>query len=143
MIRRVRVEWPALAILIMSEQNEAPAVSRALRAGAMGYVAKDIDPEILIGAIRKLASGGQFVDPRHVDALVFGPQSGDAPQELLSDREFQVLQILAHGKRVSEIADTFAISAKTIGTHKLWLMRKLCIANNSEALSRSLGRGLR
>ncbi|MDH6153282.1 MULTISPECIES: response regulator [Paraburkholderia] len=51
LIRRVRVEWPALAILIMSEQNEAPAVSRALRAGATGYVAKDTDHEILIGAV--------------------------------------------------------------------------------------------
>ncbi|RKT20457.1 DNA-binding NarL/FixJ family response regulator [Paraburkholderia sp. RAU2J] len=142
-IRRVRVEWPALAILIMSEQSEAPAVSRALRAGATGCVAKDTDPETLNGAIRKLASGGQFVDPRHVDPLVFGPQSGDAlPQELLADREFQVLQMLAHGKRVSEIADTFAISAKTISTHKFRLMKKLCIANNSELIRYSVRHGV-
>ncbi len=100
-------------------------------------------PRFLIGAIRKLASGGQFVDPRHVDALVFGPQSGDAPrQELLFGRDFVVLQMLAHGKRVSKIADTFAISAKTISTHKFRLMQKLCIANSSELIRYPIRHGV-
>ncbi|WP_042303117.1 response regulator [Paraburkholderia kururiensis] len=143
LIRRVRTEQPALPILVLSIHNEAQVVSRALRAGATGYVTKDSDPEILLAAVRKLAAGGRFIDPKLVDAIVFDSHTGDAPpHEVLSDREFQVLQMLASGRSINDIADAFALSAKTISTHKMRLMQKLNLTNNAELIRYAIKHGL-
>src|ERR1700756_15645 len=105
LIRRVRAEQPGLPVLVLSMHNEAQVVSRALRAGASGYVTKDADPEILVAAIRKVAAGGRFIDPKLVDAMVFTTVGSDAPPlEILTDREFQVLQLLATGQSINDIA---------------------------------------
>jgi DNA-binding NarL/FixJ family response regulator len=143
LIRRVRTELPTLPILVLSIHNEAQVVSRALRAGATGYVTKDSDPDILLAAIRKLASGGRFIDPKLVDAIVFETHAGDAPpHEVLSDREFQVLQMLAAGRSINDIAESFALSAKTISTHKMRLMQKLNLSNNAELIRYAIKHGL-
>ncbi|SIO57106.1 response regulator [Paraburkholderia phenazinium] len=143
LIRRVRAEQPSLPVLVLSIHNEAQVVSRALRAGATGYVTKDSDPEVLLTAIRKLASGGRFIDPKLVDAIIFETHSGDAPpHEILSDREFQVLQMLASGKSINDIAEALALSAKTISTHKMRLMQKLGLANNAELIRYAIRHGL-
>ncbi|WP_028215287.1 response regulator transcription factor [Paraburkholderia mimosarum] len=135
LIRRVRSDRPTLPVLVLSIHNEAQVASRALRAGATGYVTKDSDPEVLLTAIRKLTDGGRFIDPKLVDAMVFEKQMGDAaPHEILSDREFQVLQMLAAGKTINEIAGACALSAKTISTHKMRLMQKLGLPNNAEII---------
>jgi len=143
LIRRVRAEQPALPVLVLSIHNEAQVVSRALRAGATGYVTKDSDPEVLLAAIRKLAAGGRFIDPKLVDAIIFETHSGDSPpHEILSDREFQVLQMLAAGKSINDIAETLALSAKTISTHKMRLMQKLGLGNNAELIRYAIRHGL-
>jgi DNA-binding NarL/FixJ family response regulator len=143
LIRRVHAEYPSMPILILSIHNEAQVVSRALRAGAAGYVTKDSDPEILLAAIHKLASGGRFIDPKLVDAIVFERHSGDMPpHEILSDREFEVLRLLAAGRSINDIADAFALSAKTISTHKRRLMQKLGLSNNAELIRYSIRHGL-
>lgn len=143
LIRRVRAEQPALPILVLSIHNEAQVVSRALRAGATGYVTKDSDPEVLLAAIRKLAAGGRFIDPKLVDAIIFEAHSGDAPpHETLTDREFQVLQMLTSGKSINDIAETLALSAKTISTHKMRLMQKLGLGNNAELIRYAIRHGL-
>ncbi|MFP6561836.1 response regulator [Paraburkholderia sp. B3] len=143
LIRRVRSEKPALPVLVLSIHNEAQVASRALKAGATGYLTKDSDPDVLIAAIRKLADGGRFIDPKLVDAMVFEKHSGDvAPYEILSDREFQVLQMMAAGKSINEIADACALSAKTISTHKMRLMQKLGLSNNAEVIRYAIRHGL-
>ncbi|SDJ60076.1 two component transcriptional regulator, LuxR family [Paraburkholderia steynii] len=135
LIRRVHGERPTLPVLVLTIHNEAHVVYRALRAGATGYVTKDSEPEVLLAAIRKLAGGGRFIDPKLVDKMVFGPRLGDASaQEILSNREFQVLQMLAAGKSINEVAANLMLSAKTISTHKMRLMQKLGIANNVELI---------
>ncbi|WP_250866462.1 response regulator transcription factor [Caballeronia sp. INSB1] len=143
LIRRVRAEQPTLPVLVLSIHDEAQVASRALRAGATGYLTKDSDPEVLLAAIRKLADGGRFIDPKLVDAMVFESHRGDVPpHEVLSDREFQVLQMLALGKSINEIADACALSAKTISTHKMRLMQKLGLSNNAEVIRYALRHGL-
>ncbi|MBP0625431.1 response regulator [Cupriavidus consociatus] len=142
LIRRVRAEWPGLAILILSMHNEAQVASRALRAGAWGYVTKDSDPEILLGAIRKLAAGGRFIDPALVDAMVFEQRGTDAPaHDVLSDREFQVFQRIASGQTINEIAEALSLSAKTISTHKMRLMQKLGMQNNAALIRYAIKHG--
>lgn len=140
LIGRVRIEWPELGILVLSMHNEAQVASRALKAGASGYVTKDSDPDILLAAIRKVAQGGRFIDPALVDAIVFEQHlGGDAPpHEILSNREFQVLQRLAAGESINDIARAFSLSAKTISTHKVRLMKKLGLNNNMELVRYAL-----
>lgn len=143
LIRRVHGEYPDMPILILSIHNEPQVVSRALRAGASGYVTKDSDPEVLLAAVHKLASGGRFIDPTLVDAVVFERHSLDVPpHEILSDREFEVLRLLASGRSVNDIAEAFALSAKTISTHKRRLMQKLGVTNNAELFRYSIRHGL-
>jgi len=143
LIRRVRAAQPALPILVLSIHNEVQVVARALRAGAIGYLTKDSDPDILLAAIRELANGGRFIDPKLVDAIIFETHSDDAPpHEILSDREFQVLQLLAAGESINEIAEMFKLSAKTISTHKMRLMQKLGLGNNIELIRYTIKHGL-
>jgi len=135
LIRRLHAERPNLPVLVLSMHNEGQVVSRALRAGASGYVTKDADPEILLAAVRKVAGGGRFIDPKLVDAMVFSTHADDAPPlEILTDREFQVLQLLANGQSINDIAHDLNLSAKTISTHKMRLMQKLGLGNNSELI---------
>ena len=143
LIRRVRADQPSLPVLVLSIHNEAQVASRALRAGAAGYLTKDSDPDILLTAIRKLAAGGRFIDPKLVDAMVFQRDGIDVPpHEVLSDREFQVLQMIAEGNSINEIADSCSLSAKTISTHKMRLMLKLGFANNADIIRYALRHGL-
>jgi len=135
LIRRLRAENPSMQILVLSMHNEAQVVSRALKAGAAGYVTKDSDQEILTAAIRKVASGNKFIDPALVDAMIFDDSSSDGPPHaVLSDRELQVLQMLASGQHLRGIAETLHLSAKTISAHKAHLMQKLGIDNNADLM---------
>jgi DNA-binding NarL/FixJ family response regulator len=144
LIQRIRAERSGLPILILSIHNESPVVTRALRAGATGYVTKDSDPEVIINAIRKVSNGGRFIDPKLVDALVFEVHGDpEVPaHQLLSDREFQVLQMIAQGRSINDIADSFSLSAKTISTYKVRLMQKLNVENNADLIKYAVKHGL-
>lgn len=143
LIRRLKAARPALPILVLSMHNEGQVVSRALRAGAAGYVTKDSEPEILLAAIRKVAGGGRFIDPALVDVMVFDVAGADAPPgEILSDREFEVLQLIARGSSLNDIGATLNISAKTISTHKMRLMEKLGLDNNADLVRYAIRHGL-
>lgn len=126
LIKRIRDTHPDVAILILSMHAEGQIASRALKAGASGYLTKDSEPEILIGAIRKVAHGGRFIDAALVETLVFDHDPvSSAPHEGLSERELQVFLMLAAGKTISEIASALFLSIKTVSTHKFRLMRKM------------------
>lgn len=128
LIERICAEHPDLKILVLSMHIEGPIASRALKAGAAGYLTKDSEPEILVEAIRKVASGGRFIDPVLVETLVFAPDpESRAAHESLSERELQVLLMLASGKTVTEIAHALFLSIKTVSTHKSRLMAKMNI----------------
>jgi len=128
-------ETPALPILVLSMHNEGQIVARALKAGAAGYVLKDSEPEILLAAIRKVAAGGKFIDPALVDTMVFNDGlRDDSPQNLLTERELQVLKAIADGAPLGDIAAQLHLSPKTISTHKMRLMQKLGIDNNADLI---------
>ena len=134
LIQQVHEPHPALAILVLSMHNEGQIVSRALRAGAAGYVTKDSSPEVLLAGIRKIAGGGRFIDPALVDSMVFGGGDPAEPDEVLSARELQVLTLIASGRPLGEIADQLHLSPKTVSTHKMRLMLKLGIDNNADLI---------
>lgn len=115
-------------ILVLSMHDDATIVTRALRAGAAGYLSKGSPVEQLLEALRTVARGGKYLDPKLVPSLVFAPMRDTSkPHAALSDREVQVLGLIAAGLRVGDIADRLHVSAKTISTHKMRLMHKLGI----------------
>ncbi|MGN7982693.1 response regulator [Burkholderia sp. 22313] len=143
LIRRVRAEQHALPVLVLSIHDEAQVASRALRAGATGFLTMGSDPDVLLAAIRKLAAGGRFIDPKMIDLMVFETHRDDElPHEVLSDREFQVLQMLVAGNSINEIAGAFSRSAKTISTHKMRMMQKLGLENNADVIRYAIRHGL-
>lgn len=123
LIGRIRRDWPQLGILVVSMHNHPKVVRAALDAGASGYVPKDADPDVLLGAIRQVAAGGRYVEPGLANALLFTP--APAPHESLSPREQEVLRRLAAGESNSDIARALFLSEKTISTHKAHVMAKL------------------
>jgi DNA-binding NarL/FixJ family response regulator len=142
LIARARAEAPKVPIIALSMHNETQLVFRVLRAGASGYVTKSSDPAILLGAIRKVAQGGRFIDPNLVDAIVFGKPEDAPPHAILSDREYEVLQLISRGLSVAEIGNTLFVSAKTISTHKARMMQKLGINNNADLVRYAIRHGM-
>lgn len=143
LISRIKTKRPRLPVLVFSMHNEGQVVSRAVKAGADGYLTKGCEPELLIQAVRKVAAGGHFIDPALVDAVVFdAPDAEVPPHELLSEREFQVLELLAAGHSLNGIAEHLHLSAKTVSTHKSRLMQKLGLANNAELVRYAIRHGL-
>lgn len=140
LIKRIKLDRSTLPILVLSMHNEAQFAARALKAGAAGYLTKDSDPETLIGAIRKVASGRKFIDPTLVDELIFEKILMDerAPHEQLSDREFQIVRLIAQGESLNQIADKLSLSAKTISTYKARSMQKLGLSNHTELVRYAL-----
>lgn len=135
LIQRLQKEHPALPVLILSMHNEGQFVARALKAGASGYVTKGSEPEVLLAAIRKIATGGRFIDPSLVEAMVFEtPATGGLPHESLSERELQILKLIAAGLPLGRIADQLHLSPKTVSTYKMRLMDKLGIDNNADLI---------
>lgn len=142
LIARARAEAPKVPIIVLSMHNESQLVSRVLRAGASGYVTKGSDPAILLAAIRKVGQGGRFIDPNLVDAIVFGTPEDAPPHAILSDREYEVLQLLARGLALAEIGSKLFVSSKTVSTHKARMMQKLGINNNADLVRYALRHGM-
>lgn len=144
LVARIRLRYPTLPVLILSMHNDPHIAQRALRAGASGYIAKDRDPEMLLNALRRVASGGRFIDPVLAERMVLetGGRSDQPSHAQLTDREFQVMRYLARGLSVNEIANELAISNKTVSTHKARLMEKMQFANNAELMRYAITYGL-
>ncbi|WP_263262238.1 response regulator transcription factor [Pseudomonas sp. RIT-PI-S] len=133
-IARIRALAAPPAILMLSMHDEAQMAARALKAGAAGYATKDSDPALLLTAIRRVAAGGRYIDPKLADRLIFevGLTDSRPLHSLLSEREFSVFERLAQGANVNDIAEQLALSNKTISTHKARLMQKLRVNSLAE-----------
>ena len=133
-LKQLNVECPDLPVLILSVHPEDQYALRVLRAGAAGYLTKDSAPDKLVEAIRKVAGGGKYLSPAVAEQLLFQIDS-DADQPLhasLSDREFQVMRLLAQGMSVTEIAEKLSLGVKTISTYRARLLDKMQMNSNAE-----------
>jgi len=120
-------------VLILSMHGEASYAARALKAGASGYVSKSTAREHLVIAIRKLANGERFLTPELAESLAFGMMGArTSGHQSLSDREFQVLCLIAAGRPPREIATELNVSVKTVATHRARLLQKMGLRNNAE-----------
>lgn len=136
LVKRLKLERPALRVLVLSMHGEQQYAARALKAGASGYVNKDTAAEQLLGALRKVAAGGVHVSDAAAASLVAG--AGAAPHEALSDREFEVLRLLAQGLTPTEIGKRLHLSVKTVSTHKSRAQGKLGVAGTAELVRYAL-----
>ena len=143
-LKHIKSEQPKLPVLILSMQPEEHYAARLLKAGAAGYLSKESAPGELVNAVMKVSSGGRYVSPAIAERLAFeiGTPTTDTPHERLSDREFQVFQMIASGKGLTQIADELGVSVKTISTHRARILAKLGIKNNAELIHYALKQGL-
>lgn len=133
-LKDVRKEYPKLPVLILSMQPESQYAIRALRAGAAGYLTKESAPESLLLAIRKVHAGGRYVSAALAEQLAaaVGVDADTPAHQRLSDREFEVMRMLASGKSVSQVADQLALSVKTISTYRARILEKMEMATNAD-----------
>ena len=135
-LKELKHEQPHLPVLVLSIHAEEQLAVRVLKAGASGYLTKENAPDELVKAIRRVVSGGRYISPSLAETLAFGlDAASDRPRhETLSDREFQVMQSMAKGKTLTEIAEALSLSAKTVSTYRARLLEKLNLKTNAELM---------
>lgn len=136
-LKRLR---PRMPVLFLSMYPEEQYARRALKAGAAGYLTKESVPEELKTAVQRVLSGGRYVSATLAERLAYDLRRGaDTPiHELLSNREFQVLRMIASGKAVKEIADELSLSVKTVSTYRSRILEKTGMKTTAELIRYAL-----
>jgi DNA-binding NarL/FixJ family response regulator len=134
-LREIKKSKPRLPVLVLSMHPENQFAVRVLKAGASGYMTKESAPDELVGAVKKVLAGGRYVSTALAETLAASLSNNQrAPQEKLSDREFQVLRLIASGKMATEIARELSLSVKTISTYRTRILEKMGMKNNAELM---------
>lgn len=143
-LKRIRLDWPELPVLILSVYSEDQYGIRVMRSGASGYLPKSSAPEHLVTALKKLINGQKYITDELAERLAFNPvrSSNDLSVESLSDREYQVFRMLAAGKTVTEIGHELHLSVKTISTHRHHILTKMDMHNNADMVRYAQIRGI-
>lgn len=134
-LKQVKKEFPALAVLMLTMHREDQYAIRAIKAGASGYLTKQSAPAELINALHEVAAGRKYITAALAQELanqIGGGDLGKLRHELLSDREYQTLVMIASGKTVGEIAAELALSVKTISMYRSRLLQKMRMRHNAE-----------
>lgn len=144
LITHIRRNHPDLLILILSMHDEVSVVSRAIQAGASGYICKNCSPKTLLEAIHKITSSGKFLSPLMAEKLAYASSTPDPKNiaSILSNRELEVFRLLVEGKSNDDISRQLFISEKTVSAHKTNLLNKLCLKNIVELVRYSFQHNL-
>jgi two-component system, NarL family, invasion response regulator UvrY len=143
-IQRLKAILPRVRILVLSVQPEDQFAVRALKAGASGYVSKNLSPEQLVTAIHEVIRGGRYISPTLAQKLaaVVADGADRPPHEGLSAREYQVLCLIGAGKSVKEIAAVMELSVKTVSTYRTRILEKTTLKSNAEIIRYTVEHGL-
>ena len=135
-LKQLKNDKPKLPVLILSMHPEEQYAVRVLRAGASGYLTKESAPDELITAIRKISQGRKYITPSLAERLAseFEADSEKPLHDILSDREYEVLRMIAAGKTVKDIAKELSLSIKTISTYRTRIMEKMNMKTNAEVM---------
>ncbi|MGE5798819.1 MAG: response regulator [Syntrophaceae bacterium] len=133
-LKELKSQKPHLPVMILSIYPEEQYAVRAFRDGASGYLTKASTPKELISAIRKVSQGGRYVTEALAEKLTYflHGDAEKAPHEKLSDREYQVMLLIASGKTVTQIAEELCLSVKTISTYRRHILEKMQFSTNAE-----------
>jgi len=133
-LQQIKLSHPNLPVLILSIHPEEQYALRALKSGASGYLSKDTAPDELVKAVQRVLLGKKYI-PQGIAEKLAGTISSDtliSPHENLSDREFDVMKLLANGKSVSEIDDMLSLSVTTLSTSRTRIMAKMNLKSNAD-----------
>lgn len=133
-LRDIKMLRPDLPVLILSMHPEEQFAVRVLKSGAAGFVPKESATDELIVAVKKVLAGGRYVTSTLAEKIAFdlATQTGQPPHETLSDREFEVMCMIASGKAVGQIATKLGLSVKTVSTYRARILEKMRMENNAE-----------
>jgi DNA-binding NarL/FixJ family response regulator len=133
-LKEIKRSKPKLPVLVLSMHPEDQFAVRMIKSGASGYMTKESAPSDLVGAIKKVLSGGHYVSPSLAEkmATYITLDVQKPPHERLSDREFQVFRMIASGKSVTQIAHELALSVKTISTYRTRILEKTAMSSNAD-----------
>ena len=133
-LKQIKAEKIKVPVLMFSFHSEEQIALRALKIGASGYLSKDAADLELVKAINKIFDGKKYVSPSLSEKFLemLDDNSTKEPHELLSDREYQTLLLIASGKTVSEIADMLCLSTPTVSTYRARILEKMKLKNNAE-----------
>lgn len=135
-LKQLKIEKPKLPVLVLSMHPEEQYAVRVLRAGASGYLTKESAPDELITAIRKISQGRKYITSSLAERLASEMEiDSDKPlHEMLSDREYQVLRMIASGKTITQIAEDLSLSIKTVSTYRTRIMEKMNMKTTAEMM---------
>ena len=139
---RLATVAPSLPVLVLSMHAEPLYVTRAMEAGARGYVSKNVAPDELVTAIKQVASGGRYVEGELAQALVLNPAPLVEPLEQLSPRDLEIIRLLARGRSLSEIADALGLGYKTIANTCTQIKSKLGVNRTADLVRLALEAGI-
>jgi two-component system invasion response regulator UvrY len=143
-LKELKADFPRLPVLILSTYPEEQFALRVFRAGANGYLNKNLATSSLLEAIRRVLTEGQYVSAKVAEQLVNAVKQPDGQplHAMLSDREDQVLRLIGIGRTVGEIAEQLALSVKTVSTYRSIVLRKLGLENNAQLIKYAQEHGL-
>jgi len=143
-LKQLKKEFPRLPVLILSMHPEEQYAIRALKAGASGYLTKQSAPELLVTAIRQVASGKKYLSPAVAQQLAeaISDNSDKSPHERITDREYQVLVMIAAGKTLTQIAEGLNLGVATVSTYRARLLEKMGLKSTAELIRYGLEHGL-
>jgi two-component system, NarL family, invasion response regulator UvrY len=143
LLKSVKAKTPAIRVVILSAFGEDQYAVQALKSGADGYLNKESAPESLIAAVRRVAAGNKYISPNLAEKLA-DTLTGAQPQahEKLSDREFQVLRMIAAGRSLVSIAEELHVSTKTVTSYRSRVLEKMGFETNADLIRYALERGL-
>jgi two-component system, NarL family, invasion response regulator UvrY len=142
-LKEIRTSASKVPVLVLSGHPEEQYAVRVLKAGAAGYLVKESAPQELCRAVRRVLSGGKYITSSLAEQLAAQVQSSNRPaHEALSNREDQVMLLMAAGKAPKEIGDELSLSVKTVGTYRTRILEKLHVKNNAELMRYVLEREL-
>lgn len=140
----VRSFHPKLPIIIISMHTEERFAVRALKAGASAYLNKECDAKVVLEAVRVVVTGKKYITPKVAEQLAHDVDSSASKltHELLSDREFEVMQLIASGKTIRDIAEQLSLSINTINTYRMRIFEKMNLKTNIDLVHYSIQHGL-
>ena len=136
LLKNLRREHPTLPVLVLSMHPPDQFARRAMNAGASGYLAKDSPPAELVKAVGEVIAGRRYLNPAVIEELAMNlqPERGQRPHEVLSDREYQVLRMIASGLTVSQVATRLTLSVKTVSTYRARVLEKMHMKTTAELM---------
>ncbi|TWB11856.1 LuxR family two component transcriptional regulator [Nitrospirillum amazonense] len=142
LLQRLLIEDPTACVLVFSMHAEALYASRALAAGAKGYMSKNADPEELLAAIRRLAEGGRYVENEIAQELAVHGMPASHPAQRLTERDLEILRLLGEGRALAEIASELGVGYKTIANTCTAIKAKLGVARTADLIRLSIEMGV-